>query len=357
MNKYEYIYSEIKDKIFSGNIIQGEKLESESRLMARYDVSRQTIRKALSLLAADGLIETLHGRGSFCKRQEQKDKRSMNIAVITTYITDYIFPLIIQGIYEALNDKGYSIILKNTNNSRSKERECLEDILNKNIDGLIVEPSKSELACKNLELFRRFDRLGIPYVFIQSRYEKMEDIPLVLTDDEKGTDILTEYLINTGHKNIAGVFQADITQGTSRHKGYAKTLQRYGYAYNPDNVIWFHVDDRFRKTEWAIENLIEKNPDIDAIVCYNDMIAYKVIEVLERNDKRVPEDISVTGFDAQAIEEIEAFKLTTVTHPKKDLGKKAAEVIIDMIDGREINFNEYFFEPELIVGYSTKDRR
>lgn len=355
-NKYEIIANEIKDKILLGEIAEGDKIPSENILSEKYDVSRQTVRKALSILNDEGLIESVHGKGTFCRKQTSRRTSSKNIGVVITYINDYIYPLILKGIYDVLDKKSYSIILKSTTNGRDREKQCLEDILTKNVDGLIIEPSKSEIAWKKRELVRRFDQVGVPYVFIQSRYYHMEHSPVIKTDDELGTKMLTNHLIDLGHKNIAGIFQADITQGVSRHKGYAKTLQKRGLVYNPDNVIWFHVEDKFGKTEWAIEALLKNDPSIDAIVCYNDMIAYKVIEVLNSLGIRVPEDISITGYDAQAQDEPGAFKLTTVTHPKENLGRKAAEVLLKLLEGDTDVKSEYVFKPEFVEGLSCKKR-
>lgn len=85
-----------------------------------------------------------------------------NIAVVTTYISDYIFPRLIQGIDEVLSDNGYSIILKNTGNSRQKEARFLEELISKGIDGLIIEPSKSELLCRHVSLYETLDKYQIP---------------------------------------------------------------------------------------------------------------------------------------------------------------------------------------------------
>lgn len=100
-------------------------------------------------------------------------KNSKNIAVVTTYISDYIFPRLIQGMDNVLSESGYSIILKNTANSRQKEARCLEELLKKDIDGLIIEPSKSEMICKHRNLYQNLDKFEIPYVFIQGIYSEM----------------------------------------------------------------------------------------------------------------------------------------------------------------------------------------
>lgn len=228
---------DLKKQIISGNIQIGEKLPSENELSARYQVSRQTVRKALSILENAGYIYAEHGRGTFCSDLVRHSGRSKNIAVVTTYLSDYIFPRVIKGIDSVLTEAGYSIILKNTKNSISQEAKCLEELLQKDIDGLIIEPSKSQIYCRHLNLYQKLDDYHIPYVFIQGCFSKMREKPQVLMDDCKGGYLITKYLIETGHKDIAGIFKADDIQGQNRHKGYAMALQEAGMRYDPDKVL------------------------------------------------------------------------------------------------------------------------
>ena len=139
--KYYVLMEELKEDILSGRIRAGEKLPSENQLSEKYHISRHTVRKALSILSQEGYIVAEHGRGTFCSQRMSHLKKSKNIAVITTYITDYIFPRLIQGMDKALTENGYSIILKNTANSRTKKAKVLEDILTTGIAGLIIGPA------------------------------------------------------------------------------------------------------------------------------------------------------------------------------------------------------------------------
>ena len=188
----------------------------------KYFLSRHTVRKALGILEQDGYVEAFHGRGTYCSENMRHIKNSKNIAVVTTYISDYIFPRLIQGMDNVLSESGYSIILKNTANSRQKEARCLEELLKKDIDGLIIEPSKSEMICKHRNLYQNLDKFEIPYVFIQGIYSEMRDKPHILMDDAQGGYLVTKYLLELGHKKIKGFFKADDMQGLERHKGYLK---------------------------------------------------------------------------------------------------------------------------------------
>lgn len=110
------LMEELKSKILSGEIRPGVKLPSENELAQEYEISRHTVRKALAILVTDGYITTKHGKGTFCSDRMAHRKNSKNIAVVTTYISDYIFPRLIQGMDRVLTEQGYSIMLKNTGN-------------------------------------------------------------------------------------------------------------------------------------------------------------------------------------------------------------------------------------------------
>ena len=287
--KYYALMEEMKTDILSGKIRPGEKLPSENQLSVRYGLSRHTVRKALGILAGDGYIESFQGKGTFCADVLRQIHGTGNIAVVTTYISDYIFPRLIQGIDEVLSDNGYSIILKNTGNSRQKEARFLEELISKGIDGLIIEPSKSELLCRHVSLYETLDKYQIPYIFIQGLYTEMQEKPHILMDDAGGGYLVTKHLLDSGRRNIAGFFKADDRQGIERHKGYVKALQEHEIAYDPDKVVWFHTEDRRKKPALMVRNMVRQNSFPDGIVCYNDQIAVQVMEELERQGAQITE--------------------------------------------------------------------
>ena len=100
--KYQELTEQLRLQIVSGEIAPGQKLPSENTLSAQYQVSRQTVRKALAILQNEGYIYAEHGRGTFCSEMMRHAHPSKNIAVVTTYLSDYIFPRVIQGIDDVL---------------------------------------------------------------------------------------------------------------------------------------------------------------------------------------------------------------------------------------------------------------
>lgn len=356
--KYFQLMEDLKEQIMSGQIQPGDKLPSENELAQQYQISRQTVRKALSMLQNAGYIYAEHGRGTFCSELVRHTRNSKNIAVVTTYLSDYIFPRVIQGIDSVLTAEGYSIMLKNTRNSRNREAVCLEELLQKDIDGIIIEPSKSQIFCRHLNLYKKLDEYQIPYVFIQGCFSQMQHKPHVLMDDCKGGYMITKYLISLGHCKIAGVFKADDVQGQNRHKGYVMALQEAGILYDPEMVIWYYTEDRKIHPYECIRDMAEKPGYMDAVVCYNDQTALEVIRALKETGLRIPEDVSVTGYDNSRIANQEGLKLTTIAHPQEKLGEMAAELLIELMHNKDADIEKsVLIEPELVIGNSCAKKK
>lgn len=354
--KYFKLMEDLKEQILSGELKAGDKLPSENELSAQYEVSRQTVRKALSILENEGFIYAEHGRGTFCSELVRHSGNSKTIAVITTYISDYIFPRVIKGMDEVFTREGYSILLKNTRNSRSLEARSLEEILQKDIDGIIIEPSKSQIYCKHMNLYQKLDEYKIPYVFIQGCFEQMSEKPHVLMDDCEGGYLITKYLIENGHRNIVGVFKSDDVQGQNRHKGYAKALREAGILYDPDKVVWFYTEDRVIHPYESIRKMVEGKAKVDAVVAYNDQVAMKIVQAIRNAGLRVPEDISVTGYDNSYVTGEDGLKLTTIVHPQEKLGEMAAEMLLELIacKGETDRNPQILIKPEIVIGNSCK---
>ncbi len=356
--KYWRLMNELKKKILNAEYQMGDKMPSENELAAVYQVSRHTVRKALELLEREGYVYAIRGKGTFCSEMGRHAKTSRNIAVVTTYLSDYIFPAVIQGIDQVMTDNGYSIILKNTKNSSSAEGKCLEELLSKDIEGLIIEPSKSEIYCRHIALYKKLEEFHIPYVFIQGTMEQLNDRPYVMMDDFKGGYLITRHLLSLGHRRILGMFKADDRQGMERHRGYVRALQEYGVLYDPERIIWFHTEDRAIKPFARLRSLEAQGISFDSVVCYNDQIAIKTIQTLAQIGLRVPEDVSVTGYDNSFLAENYQVGLTTIAHPHEKLGERAAKLLLDLMQAKSLTHAEcqIVIEPELIVRESCIQR-
>lgn len=150
-----------KTQITQGLISPGDQLLTESEIVSKFIVSRHTVRIALMQLEKSGYIYKEQGKGTFCSTRDKHTKKR-TIAVIATYMSNYIFPSIIRGIEEVLSEAGYNLMLLNTNNEKPKEAECLLKIIDNDVVGLIVEPTMSAYENVNLKWYKELEKKMYP---------------------------------------------------------------------------------------------------------------------------------------------------------------------------------------------------
>ncbi len=362
--KYNMVKEKITEWITSGKVKPGEKIYSENELVKMFGVSRHTIRQAVGDLVHEGLLYREQGSGTFCSFNIDQSKEESpllapppntigkNIGVITTYISDYIFPSIIKGIESHLTAQGYSLTLACTDNDVEKEKQCLQTMLKRNIDGLIVEPTKSSYYNPNLNYYLELEQNNIPYLMINQYYSQLMP-PHIIMNDEHGGFIATEHLIKLGHKKIIGLFKNDDLQGVNRMQGFIRAFREHSISLFPEMVITFTTEDQNNNLLERLENFFKTDSIPTAIVCYNDQLALHVLNMLRRHGLRVPEDVSIVGFDDSSLAVATEVKLTSITHPKMDMGIEAAKWIISAVEKKCDLPPSIVYEPKLVIRNST----
>ena len=350
--KYEMVKNYIKHLLHDDIISYGMRLPSEHELMEKFEVSRHTIRQAFTQLTSEGLIYKEQGKGTF-SNYKKIARRNEIIAVITTYMCGFVFPGIITGIEKVLSDEGYMMLLTNTNNLKEREKQYLESVLEHKVIGMIIEPTNSAHENVNIELLKDMQNKGVRSVFINAFYKDF-DSSYVVMDDVKGGYIATEYLIHLGHKVIAGVFKTDDKQGVDRKNGFLNALKDYNIAAAPGYIGEYNTLTMFDYPYMFAQSLFRKENPPTAIVCYNDQCSLLIIHAINDSGLRVPEDVSVVGYDDSLSTMHKGLKLTTIRHPKEELGTQAAKYLIDMIEDR-MEKPQKIFQPELIVRNSCRN--
>lgn len=352
MPKYHMLKMHIKELIDQGTIQNGEQLPSENELARSFSISRHTVRQALSDLENEGWIYREQGKGTFCSpRIETKDKKA--VAVLTTYISDYIFPHIITGIEEVLSNEGYSLILANSGNDKEKEAKCMENLISQGISGMIIEPAASAAENINLKLYRELDNHNIKYIMVHAAYADLNPAYIIM-DDEKGEYEASKYLLQLGHRNIAGIFKSDDLQGVNREKGYVKALSEFGIPINKEYIGRYDTRQMQSYPYQFTKELLKRTDRPTAIACYNDQIALSVIEAIRDEGLKIPDDISIVGYDDSNLATASEIKLTTIKHPKKNMGRQAAQLLIDMLKCH-VDKPSLVYQPELIVRSSCRN--
>ena len=343
--KYETVKQTLRNEIIDGKYKINEKLPTESELMKRFDVSRYTIRRAVGDLENEHYIYRIQGGGMFVQdwqRDWSTPEKNKIIGVISTHMADYIFPSIISGIDSVVTDQGYSLIVGNTLNNHDRERQTLLNMLDLKIAGLIIEPTQSALPNSNLDLYRQLQNYHIPTILFHSTYPGFS-FPTLLTKDLEAEKELTKYLFKLGHSNILGIFQINDQQGVNRMSGMVQAYQEENIPITKSNIVMYQSNDAFTDIVNKADTILKANPHI---TCYNDELATRIISHLQSQGLQVPHDISVVGFDNYEMAQLITPKLTTVNHPKRQLGEDAGEMIIDMINDKSVTSK--FYTPQII---------
>ncbi|WP_430536651.1 GntR family transcriptional regulator [Listeria rocourtiae] len=353
-SKYQIIAEDIRTKILSGDYPQDTTIPPELKLQEDYGVSRHTVRQAIAVLVNEGLLRKEKGSGTYVDNQYKKENiqrsKHKTIGVITTYLSDYIFPSIIRGIETSLRSKNYSLLLASTNNDYVAEKDCLQKMIDQGVDGLIVEPTKSALYNPNLALYVSLRERGIPIVMINARYEEL-NIPYICVDDVLVGYLATEYLIKKQHKQLLFVAKTDDLQGKYRLKGFIEACEKYEIRFSEGDVITYTTETREQVINQILERLAQK--DVTGIICYNDQIANLLATELIEKGHKIPDDFSIVGNDDSSLSRVGSVKLTTLSHPKEEMGKDAANWIVRSIETgtREENIR---YIPALIERESVK---
>lgn len=334
--KYQVVAEQLRHDIATGRYQDGDTLLTEAELKQKFGVSRQTIRQAISLLENDGLVIRRRGSGTYVNHGARKHGGVLSVGVITTYITDYIFPSIVRGVESALSAENCIMNLSATYNRTDHERSLLQKVLESPMDGLIVEGTKTALPNPNTALYARLWERNIPVVFINGYYPQLPNAVYVVMDDMKGGRMAAGYLADRGFTRIGGLFKSDDMQGHLRYQGFSAELQDRGLRVRDETVCWFTTENkhRFLLDETGTEFIKSLENGVEAVVCYNDEIALELMEVLREKHISVPKDISIISFDNSAYASVCHPKLTSLAHPKDEFGRVAAEKLMNMMAGK-----------------------
>ncbi len=351
--KYQKVIDWIKENIESGQFHTGDRLMSEAELSEMFNLSRQTIRRATGELAGEGLVRRVRGSGTYIggTGRAQRAPSHMTIAVVSTFYESYIFPPTLKGIERVLSKAGYTMQVSFTDNRIAREADILKTVLEKDsIDGMIVEPAKSALPNPNIRLYREIQERGIPIIFFNTYYPGL-DVPCVRIDDEAIGAKAAQLLIDAGHDRIAGIFKSDDGQGRERYGGYLRTLLENGKSISDRQAIWIDTPD-YRDLASIEDYLFARLGESTGVVCYNDEVAYQIIDLALKRGLRVPEDLSVVGIDDSDLAGISRVPFTSFPHPKDQLGRKVAENLIRMIEDPCFD-SGYLFDSEPVIRASV----
>ncbi len=345
----------LRGEIMSGVILPGEKLMSPNEMSKVFHVSLLKVNNTLSTLKKEKLIVYFPKKGYFVSGYRYRRVSEHIIGVVSNGGAEEPMKRMYNAMESVFNENGFDMLVRNSGNSQSREEKILRSFLAAHVDGVIVDPSSSQMLCRHMEVYRRLGQQQIPFIFINSSYPQMIDRPRIGVDDQKGGYLQTRHLIATGRKKIVGIFRADDGRGVERHKGYVNALQEAGMRYRPELVIWYQSVEKNKKAQVILENIILSEEGCDGIVCYDDSMARSVMYYLFSKGYRIPEEIGIVGYGNSDPAASGELGITTIAQPDALIGERASGLLLELIGGaREPESGLIrLLEPDLVIRSSS----
>lgn len=277
-------------------------------------------------------------------------KRNTNtLGLIVPNISNPVFSQMVSGIETYANSKGYNVIFGLSDSIREKELFYLDMLQSKRVDGLIILPTFMDMLEEKLNAQDSFKSSIV--LCGSSGASTGIDISYAKCDNRVGGYLAIKHLIDTGRKRIGCIFPiSDEQQCHSRRTGYIDALKEYNIEYNKSLVKLCATDDN--SIFLATKQLLEKEQP-DAIFCLSDYSTISVMRAIYSLGLRIPEDISVIGYDNIPVASYLPTALSTIDTRSMEVGQKAAELLIQKITNPDTPVQQITLKPELIVREST----
>lgn len=315
---YQQIVTDLKQKITSGDLPIDSQLPTEKELSEMYNVSRITSKRALTELEQAGLIYRVRGKGSFVKSITSPLKRAQRILFLLPFTNDLSLGNFNEGLTPVMQEKNIDCLLTNLD---FLDNRTAEDIMQE-FDGLIYYAVSIE---NRIELLFELYLKNFPVVILDKKIHEF-DFPTILSDNRDGGRLATDQLVAAGHTKIGYLFaEPHPPQSTrQRYLGYLSSLKEHQLSFQT----------MLNDSQATVASLVAYTQahQLTAIICENDLIAIHAMRILKQANIRVPEDISVVGFDNIQAAALVDPPLTTISQDFKQIGKLAGEALIQWIE-------------------------
>ncbi len=318
----------------------GVSISTVSRVLNRSGpVSRRTQERVLAAVAQLGYTPNAFARGLVTRR-------SGGIGATVTDLSDPFFGLMLKGIEERVEHGGMHLIVTDGHGHVHAERESVAFLTRHNADAVIAY--LQQVPDEDILGWARSDRP----LLVVARHVPGMTARCLFIDNVEGGGIATRHLLMMGHRHIAHISgPMALVDGRDRLEGYRRTLAETGLAFEPGLVV--EADFTAAGGSSAMQRLLDRGARFSAVFAGNDMMAAGAMDVLRARGIRVPEDVSVVGFDDLPMVRYLYAPLTTVRQPVLEMGRAAADLALAALRGEEVEVSRGF-EPELVVRHSVK---
>ena len=351
MTKYQKVQEWIIEAIKTGRFRTGDLLPSENELCTILAVGRNSVRTALNNLSHDGIVETRKGIGTFCLPPRRS--KTMTIGFVCLYSQEYIFPQVVQGSNQVLSRADYHLVLSESRRNTATERDVLQKLWKREVDGIILEPAYNGSAAMNVDLLRDIELSGVPVVLIDNFFPD-DSFNAVVMNDKAGGRLAASHLWQNGHRDIGIVYHRTYYPKILRMQGVVNYLREEGGAVRDNWMIGFdrmgNLEEVKRRLREAFEHESRHGRKFPtAFVCTNDQEAIELIGVAKDFGLHYPRDLSIVSFDNSTLASLPNISLTSINHPSLYMGQRATDILLDKIVHPEVRTSTVtVIDPELV---------
>ncbi len=273
-------------------------------------------------------------------------QKTATLGLVVPDIANPFFSEVARGAEDAARAAGFSLLLCNTMENPTREMEALRTLEAQRVDGIVLCSSR----LSDEELSTILTRL--PTVVLVNREMSKGDLRSACIDDEAGARCAVQHLLHSGRRVIAFLAGPPASvSGRQRERGYQAALVAAGISVTPDLSVECapHLEGGYHATR----QLLARRPDVNAIFCYNDLVAVGALQACAVLSRRVPEDIAVVGSDDILLAGLVTPPLTTMRSDKRALGAEAVRLLLRRIEGCAEGCENVVLQPELIVRASA----
>lgn len=274
-------------------------------------------------------------------------RRSNLFGILLSDLHNPFFAEVIDGVQAEAGAKGYNTIMSVVDQAVLAERRALDTLLELRIDGLILASPMLEINAITLA------SKEVPVVLV-ARRARMNSVDSVSNDDPTGAALVVQHLADLGHEKIAHIDGGGGAGAAERRKGYERAMQRRGLDAHIHIIPGSYTDEGGRQ---GVAALFASASHPTAIFVANDLAALGALSALSERGLRVPEDVSVVGYDNTALAAVSQINLTTVDQPRPDMGRTAVTLLLERLGGRRDTARHVLMPPTLVVRGTTAPRR
>ncbi|MFP4020658.1 MAG: LacI family DNA-binding transcriptional regulator [Halanaerobium sp.] len=281
-------------------------------------------------------------------------QRSHNLGLVIPYSTeeafaDPFYSEILRAIGVLAHSKGFNLLLLTSNGEEEEKKTVLDAVKGKQIDGVLLLRAK-----KNDELIDELTKINFPFVIV-GRPEAKDKYFWVNNDNVKASERIVDYLIDKGHKKIAVILGDDnYTVNEDRMQGYINSFQKNNLKIDQDLIVQSKKID-YHSIYMLSQKMVKDHPEITAFYGMSDTMAYTVMQSLNDLKIKIPEDISIVGFNNNPMSKIVSPPLTTVDINIYLLGNKATELLIGVINEKIKKYEHTIVPANIIERNSCKN--